>query len=136
MNDDAFTTADIRSLIEINGRELALKEKEIDLEKSKLKANQTISEHQLSFAQQQLEAIERDKKNAREYEKSADTKRLITFGLVAVLVFIFLITAIINDKDTLVIEILKVALYGGSGCLGGYSMCRNKQHKDNDTQTQ
>ena len=89
MNDDAFTTADIRSLIEINGRELALKEKEIDLEKSKLKANQTISEHQLSFAQQQLEAIERDKKNAREYEKSADTKRLITFGLIVVLVFIY-----------------------------------------------
>ena len=85
MNDHALITADIRGLIEINGRELALKEKEIDLEKSKLKANQTISEHQLSFAQQQLEAIERDKKNAREYEKAADTKRFITFGLVAVL---------------------------------------------------
>ncbi len=51
MNDDSFTTADIRSLIEINGRELALKEKEIDLEKLKLKVNQTISEHQLSFTQ-------------------------------------------------------------------------------------
>ena len=89
MNDNALTTADIRGLIEINGRELALREKEIDLEKSKLKANQTISEHQLSFAQQQPEAIERDKKNARKYEKSADTKRLITFGLIVVLVFIY-----------------------------------------------
>jgi len=138
MSDNKALTPDvIHAIIENQRRELTAKDKEFDLEKLKLQANQKSEERNLSFAQQQLEAIERDRKNAREYERTSETKGLIVNITLILTIAGFLITAVIMDKDNLVMEIIKFLMYGGSWGIGGYALGykkRGEQNHDNQAE--
>ena len=122
----------IRSFIENQNREFALREKELDIEKAKILAAQKADERQLAYAQQQLEAIARDRKDAREYSKTVDTKNVILYGALIAALTIFLIAAIWKDKDDLATEMIKTVSYGGSFGVGGYAWGRYRQNKEKD----
>ncbi|MBQ7263019.1 MAG: hypothetical protein IJR14_04790 [Synergistaceae bacterium] len=135
MNDAEERLADprtVRDLIENQRRELALKEKELDLEKAKIQAAQKADERQLAYARQQLEATERDRRDAREYDKTVDLKAVALYIVLIISLLLFLIVAIWKDKDDLVIEIVKTVTYGGSFGVGGYAWGRYRQSKEKD----
>lgn len=117
-------------LLENQRRELALREKEIDLEQEKIRASQKSDERQLLYAQQQLEATERDRKDDRAYRQTLESKSLKLFIIFIVAVTAFLIYAVGHDKEQMVIEIFKVIAYGGSFGIGGYAWGRYKRNDE------
>lgn len=117
-------------LLENQRRELALKEKEIDLEREKIRAAQKSDERQLLYAQQQLEATERDRKDDRTYRQTLESKSLKLLIVFIIAVTAFLIYAVAHDKEQMVIEIFKVVAYGGSFGLGGYAWGRYKRNEE------
>lgn len=117
-------------LLENQRRELALREKEIDLEREKIRATQKSDERQLLYAQQQLEATERDRKDDRAYKQTLESKSLKLFVIFIVAVTAFLIYAVGHDKEQMVIEIFKVIAYGGSFGIGGYAWGRYKRNNE------
>lgn len=111
----------VREVLENQKRDMALREKELDLEKAKIQAAQKSDERQLTYAQQQLAAMERDRKDAREYGKLLAAKGFLLYIILIIAVTIFLIFAMWKDKDGLVLEIIKTLGIGGSFGFGGYA---------------
>ena len=111
----------VRNLLENQKRELELRGRELDLEKTRIQAGQKADERQLEYAKHQLEAMERDRKDAREYSKILAARGLLLYIVLIIALVIFLVFAMWKDKDGLIIEILKMTGIGGSFGFGGYA---------------
>jgi cation transport ATPase len=123
----------IERLLENQSRELAVREKEIELEREKNITEQQTEEHGFEFAKAQLAAMERDRQNDRLYRQTAEKKRLIMIVVFILAVAVFLITSAIKNKDQMIIELVKVVLYGVPCGLGGYTVGRYKKKSDEKT---
>lgn len=110
--------------------ELALREKEIDLEREKALAAKEVDQRQFSFAIQQLEATERDRQNDRVYRERLEAKGLKLWIAIIAAVVLFLLLALWKDKDQMIIELVKVVAYGGSFGFGGYAWGRYRKKDD------
>ena len=108
----------------------SLRERELDLERARLQATQKSEERQLAYARQQLEATERDRRDAREYGRTADTKALCLYVVLIIALVVFLIVAILKDKDALAVEVIKTVAYGGAFGAGGYAWGRYRQSRE------
>ncbi|NLL37494.1 MAG: hypothetical protein GX256_08245 [Fretibacterium sp.] len=113
--------------LENQKQELALKEKELDLEREKIRAGQKADERHLLYAQQQLEATERDRKDERLYKQTLEAKTLKLFTVFIFAATLFLIFAVWKDKEQMLVEIFKIVAYGGSFGFGGYAWGRYKR---------
>jgi hypothetical protein len=69
LNQDTFD-----KFLENQSKELALREKEIELEREKNAAAQQTEEHGFEYAKAQLAAMERDRQNDRLYKQTTEKK--------------------------------------------------------------
>jgi hypothetical protein len=122
--------AAFEKLLENQSRELAIKEKEIDLEREKNIAAQRTDERQFEFAREHLASIERDRQNDRFYRQTVEKKSLILIIIFIVAVAVFLTTAVMKDKDEMIIELVKIVAYGVPCGFGGYAVGRYKTKND------
>ena len=113
-------------IVENQKQELALKDKTLELEKEKALAARQQDERKFIYAQQQLEAQERDRRDERMYRKTLAEKNFYVLLTLIVAIGIFLTAAIFKNKDQLLIELLKVIAYGGSCGTGAYFWGRHK----------
>jgi hypothetical protein len=116
--------------LENQNRELAVKEKEIDLEREKNLASERADVRQVEFAKEQLASIERDRKNFLDYRTSLDKKSLILGLFLIVCVSLLLAAAVWKDKDQMIIEIVKAFAYAIPSGAGGYAWGRYKKKND------
>jgi hypothetical protein len=133
MNDGANnlpSPAAFEKLLENQSRELAIKEKEIDLEREKNIAAQKADERQFEFAKEHLASIERDRQNDRFYRQTVEKKSLILIIIFIIAVTIFLTTSVIKNKDRMIIELVKVVAYGVPCAASGYAVGRYKSKND------
>jgi hypothetical protein len=122
--------ASLEKFLENQSRELAIKEKEIDLEREKNIAAQRTDERQFEFAREQLASIERDRQNDRFYRQTVEKKSLALIVVLIIAVTIFLTTAVIKNKDQMIIELVKVVAYGAPSAASGYAIGRYKKKAD------
>ena len=113
-------------------RELALREKEIDLEREKALAAKETDQRQFNYAVWQLEATERDRQSERVYKELLERKGLKLWLAFVVAVALFLLLALWKDKDQMIIELVKVVAYGGSFGFGGYAWGRYKKKEGDE----
>lgn len=96
-------------------REIELKEKEIELKQREMDNN-------YEFAKESLKYQTEDYKDLRSQETSRQKIEIILIFSSVFLLFVFIITAMILDKDELLSEIIKVAGYIFGGGLTGYGL--------------
>ena len=89
------------------------------------------SERQFIYATKQLEAQERDRKDERIYKQSLEKKSLCLFVILIIAIAIFLIIALVKDKDQMLIEIVRAVVYCGISGTGGYAIGRYRSNNNN-----
>jgi hypothetical protein len=120
-NNNLPSPQEFAKLIENQSRELSIKEKEIDLEREKTIAAQRTDERQFEFAKEHLATLAQDRKNDREYKRVSEGNGFVIAIIFILAVGTFLITAVLNDKDQMIVEIVKALAYGVPSGIGGYA---------------
>ena len=121
---------ELETFLENQKKELAIREREIELEREKNIAAQKMDERQYVFAKEQLVTIERDRQNDRKYRETQDKKMFWIILAFIAAAAIFLTTAIIRDKDQVIIELVKAIAYAIPSGAGGYAVGRYKKKND------
>jgi hypothetical protein len=122
--------------LENQKQELAIREKEIELERDKALAASQADERSFRYAQQQLEAMERDRHDDRVYREILEKKSFWIYIVFVIAVAVFLTAAVLKDKDAMIIELVKVVAYGAPCGIGGYTIGRYKKKNDESGQSQ
>jgi hypothetical protein len=123
----------LAKILENQKQELTVKEKQIELEREKTLAAIQSDERQYNYALQQIEATERDRHDDRVYRETLEKKSFWIFIIFIIAIAIFLTTAVMKDKDEMIIELVKIVAYGAPCGFGGYAIGRykskNGEHK-------
>lgn len=113
-----------QKLAENQTRELQIRAEELQLKKQQ-------DNHNFSYAQEVLKAQAKDREQERAAKTLERKHRFVFVGLVFVLSLIFLGYLVSIDKEQIALELLKVAVYGGTGLVAGFYAGRLKK-PDND----
>ena len=105
------TDATIQRMLNVQEQKLSLELKQTEISLRELDHNQKI-------ADKSIEAQAADRKDERLINKSMQLHRLIFYGVVVVLIIGFILTALVMNKDALVLDFVKVIL----GFAGGYGV--------------
>jgi hypothetical protein len=127
-------TGALAQILENQKQELTVREKQIELEREKALAATQSDERQYNYALQQLEATERDRHDERVYRETIEKKSFWIFIIFIIALAIFLTTAVIKNKDEMIIELVKIVAYGTPCGFGGYVIGRYKS-KNNENKT-
>lgn len=119
-------------MVESREREFQVKEKELELEREKNQAAKEEGQRQYDFAVKSLEAMERDRESDRSHFCTIAEKSKTILLVLIICLFAFLITAIWKDKDAMIIELVKIIIYGGAGTAGGFAWGWHKKQKSED----
>lgn len=113
-NNKQLSPEVVDRLLAVQERQLVLKEKELDHSRQSM-------EYDHEYSLKSLDAQVKDRESMRKHE-SSNTKFRYTFAAIIIIgLFVLFIVAIKNNKDQIVMEILKAIIYVGVGALGGYS---------------
>ncbi|MDR3331711.1 MAG: hypothetical protein LBT08_03700 [Synergistaceae bacterium] len=129
-DDNSIDTQSLSQFLENQKYELSIREKGIELEREKALAASESDQRQFLYAQKQLDAMERDRHDDRVYKETLERKSLHLLIAFIIAAIIFLIIAVLKDKDQLLIELFKAVAYGGSFGMGGYAWGRYRQNHD------
>ena len=110
-NIPQLTDATIQRMLHVQEQKLSLELKQTEISLRELDHNQKI-------ADKSIEVQAADRKDERLVNKSMQLHRLIFYGVVVVLIIGFILTALLMNKDALVLDFVKVIL----GFVGGYGV--------------
>lgn len=123
IGDKKFTPPDpalVVKYLEIQGQELVMKSKELDIK-------QQNDNNMLEYSKAALQANKEDRQAERVHAAKISSSRN-RFTLAAIIcILVFVSYALYLDKDQIVMEALKAVLYIGVGGLGGYSYAKTKK---------
>lgn len=105
------TDATIQRMLNVQEQKLSLELKQTEISLRELDHNQKI-------ADKSIEAQAADRKDERLINKSMQLHRLVFYCVVVVLTIGFILTALMMNKDALVLDFVKVIL----GFAGGYGV--------------
>lgn len=128
--DNSFDSGAIELILENQQKELQLRTAELDVEKQRLAIQREENERAFLYAEKQLSAQERDRKEERVYRQSLESKSLWLLLIVTGMILTFLAFAVWKDKDQMIIELVKIIGYGGAGTVGGYAWGYNKKNTE------
>jgi cytochrome c-type biogenesis protein CcmH/NrfG len=108
-----------KQLVDNQTKELELRQREIVISKES-------NERQFDFANKQIEAQERDRKDERRYHEKCFNHALVAALCIIVVICLFFGYCLALGKDQIVVELFKVLCYGGSFGAGGFAWGRSK----------
>jgi hypothetical protein len=105
--------------------------KELDLRQREIVLSKESNERQFEFANKQIEAQERDRKDERRYHEKRFIYALIGAFFVVVVVCLFFGYCLALGKEQIVVELFKALCYGGSFGAGGFAWGHSKGKSSN-----
>lgn len=109
----------VKEFFDNQSRELELRKQQLDLEKQK-------DDHAYQWARQALEAQLTDREKDRAFQLAGRRNSFFFAAGLAVLFVLFLSTALWLNKDEVVLEIVKAAIFITTGGAGGYAIGRRR----------
>ena len=113
-------TDQLDKFLELQQKELVLREKEFENEQLKDK-------YDFDFAKSAMQAEVADREAERKLKKSQTKTLIFSFLACVVLLLSFFCYCLYLGKDQIISEIIKIILYGGSGSLGGWAVGSKKK---------
>jgi hypothetical protein len=122
MHDNArqtVPTETINRFLDNQGRELSLREREIELRAQDITS-------QSSYAHAALDAQERDTEKNRQHQNRQTIARYIFSAIMTLICLGFIGYSMSIGQEAIAVEVMKFVAYMSAGGIGGYFLGRNK----------
>lgn len=121
----AISEQALQQLIETQKKEQELRSYELQIRLQEL-------QHQSKHASEILSAQERDRDKEREHNRQMQRVPIIALSSIFVAALLFAAWALHLNKDTVVMDILKITLGFAAGGAGGYGFAKAKQRESDN----
>lgn len=105
---------------------LANQEKELELRAKELSLQTQQDKNSFEFSKSALAAQVNDRSEQREFIKNSQKNMYIFIGVIVLAIIVMLVIALFLNKDTIVVETLKILLSLVAGGIGGYGLKANQ----------
>lgn len=118
----------VAQLVANQRKELEVRAQEADIERRRVENERYQIEKAHEYAMRALDVQVKDRAEERKFDGTITTKAFRALTIVALGVIAFFLYALYDDRDQLILEILRVVVYAGGGGGIGYAIGQRRNN--------